>query len=56
MEFLAFDKYAYYIWASYLLTFIIIAFFFISAKSNRKHIITQLRIKYLRDKQIEKND
>ncbi|SMM97978.1 hypothetical protein SPONN_262 [uncultured Candidatus Thioglobus sp.] len=56
MDFLVFDKYAYYIWTSYLLTFIVIAFFFISAKSNRKRIITQLRIKYLRDKQVGKND
>lgn len=53
MEFLLFDKYAAYIGASYLLTFAIVGFLFISTKANHKRVVTQLRIKYARG---EKND
>lgn len=48
MDFLIFDKYALYIWVSYLLTFTMVAFLFISAKINHARIATQLRIKYIR--------
>ncbi|SFV88268.1 hypothetical protein MNB_SUP05-SYMBIONT-7-383 [hydrothermal vent metagenome] len=48
MEFLLFDKYAAYIWASYLLTFAIVGFLFVSTKANHKRVVTQLRIKYAR--------
>lgn len=50
MEFLTFDKYAFYIWASYFLTFAVIAFLFISTKTNHTQVLTKLRIKYTRDK------
>lgn len=50
MDFLLFDKYSIYIWASYLLTFITIAILFISAKITHKRTMTQLRIKYARGK------
>ncbi len=50
MDFLLFDKYSAYIWASYFLTFITIAILFISTKTIHKRNITQLRIKYARDK------
>lgn len=50
MEFLMFDKYTLYIWASYLLTFITIAFLFINTKAKHTQIISKLRIKYSRDK------
>lgn len=50
MEFLIFDKYAVYIWASYGLTFATIAFLFFSTKANRKRVVTQLKIKYARGK------
>ncbi|HIC39796.1 MAG TPA: heme exporter protein CcmD [Piscirickettsiaceae bacterium] len=49
-SFLTFDKYAYYIWFSYFITFSIIAVLFISTKSTHKKTMIQLRIKYLRDK------
>jgi len=48
MDFLLFDKYTTYIWVSYLLTFAMVSFLFISAKVNRTRVITQLRIKYIR--------
>ena len=50
MELLSFDKYAYYIWFSYFLTFGIIAILFIRTRSIRKNVITQLRVKYSRGK------
>ncbi|CAC9435194.1 heme exporter protein CcmD [bacterium endosymbiont of Bathymodiolus sp. 5 South] len=50
MEFLLFDKYTTYIWASYLLTFATVAILFISTKATHKRTITQLRIKYKRNK------
>ncbi|KAA0456470.1 MAG: heme exporter protein CcmD [Candidatus Thioglobus sp.] len=50
MDFLIFDKYAAYIWASYLITFAVIGLLFFNTKSARKQIITKLRIKYIRDK------
>ncbi|MCH9645414.1 MAG: heme exporter protein CcmD [Proteobacteria bacterium] len=46
---LAFDKYASYIWFSYGLTFITIAFLFLRAKTAHRDTIKQLRIKYSRD-------
>ncbi|NYT26884.1 heme exporter protein CcmD [Candidatus Thiodubiliella endoseptemdiera] len=48
MGFLLFDKYMIYIWVSYLLTFAIVGFLFISTKVNHKRVVTQLRIKYAR--------
>ena len=50
MELLSFDKYAYYIWFSYFLTFGVVAILFIRTRSIHKNVITQLRIKYSRDK------
>ncbi|CAC9642849.1 heme exporter protein CcmD [bacterium endosymbiont of Bathymodiolus sp. 5 South] len=50
MEFLLFDKYTTYIWASYLLAFATVAILFISTKATHKRTITQLRIKYKRNK------
>ncbi len=50
MDFLLFDKYSAYIWASYLLTFLTIVVLFVGAKTTHKRTITQLRIKYARDK------
>ncbi|CAC9452381.1 hypothetical protein BHECKSOX2_118 [Bathymodiolus heckerae thiotrophic gill symbiont] len=50
MEFLLFDKYTSYIWASYLLTFATVAILFIGTKSAHKRAMTQLRIKYARGK------
>ncbi|VVH54798.1 hypothetical protein BSPLISOX_2595 [uncultured Gammaproteobacteria bacterium] len=50
MEFLLFDKYTTYIWVSYLLTFATVAILFVSTKATHKRTITQLRIKYARDK------
>lgn len=49
MDFLFFDKYTYYILASYLLTFITITILFISAKMNHKNVITKLGAKYARE-------
>jgi heme exporter protein CcmD len=43
MEFLLFDKYTTYIWASYLLAFATVAILFISTKATHKRTITQLR-------------
>lgn len=45
-----FDKYTFYIWASYLLTFVMIAFLFINAKLNHTQVVARLRIKYTRGK------
>jgi len=50
LSMLSFDKYAYYIWFSYFLTFGVIAILFIRTKSIHKDAITQLRIKYSRGK------
>lgn len=50
MDFLMFDKYTFYIWVSYLLTFAMVAFLFIGAKINHIHVTRQLQIKYIRDK------
>ncbi|MEO1890155.1 MAG: heme exporter protein CcmD [Candidatus Thioglobus sp.] len=50
MELLSFDKYAYYIWFSYFLTFAVVAILFIRTQSIHKNVITQLRIKYSRGK------
>ena len=50
MELLSFDKYAYYIWFSYFLTFGMVAILFIRTRSIHKNVITQLRIKYSRGK------
>jgi heme exporter protein D len=50
MELLSFDKYAYYIWFSYFLTFAIIAILFIRTRFIHKNVITQLRVKYSRGK------
>ncbi|MBA5249394.1 hypothetical protein MNB_SUP05-SYMBIONT-4-491 [hydrothermal vent metagenome] len=50
MEFLLFDKYAAYIWVSYGLTFAVIAFLFISTKTNHNRAVSQLRVKYARAK------
>ena len=46
---LVFDKYAIYIWFSYGLTFVTIAFLFLRAKKSRLDTIRKLRVKYLRD-------
>lgn len=46
---LVFDKYASYIWFSYGLTFITIAFLFLRAKNVHRDTVKQLRVKYLRD-------
>ncbi|CAB5502064.1 hypothetical protein [uncultured Gammaproteobacteria bacterium] len=50
IEFLLFDKYTAYIWASYLLTFATVAILFVGTKATHKRTITQLHIKYARDK------
>ncbi|HIG88946.1 heme exporter protein CcmD [Candidatus Thioglobus sp.] len=50
IDFLLFDKYVYYIWFSYLLTFGIIIILFIRTKSIHKNTMIQLRIKYTREK------
>ncbi|BAS67517.1 MAG: heme exporter protein CcmD [Gammaproteobacteria bacterium] len=50
MDFLMFDKYTTYIWVSYGLTFAMVAFLFISAKSNHTRVVNQLRVKYARGK------
>jgi hypothetical protein len=39
MEFLLFDKYTTYIWASYLLTFATVAILFVSTKATHKRTI-----------------
>ncbi len=49
MDFLLFDKYTIYIWASYLLTFATIAILFVGTKITHKRNTIQLRIKYERD-------
>jgi heme exporter protein D len=49
-SFLPYGKYAFYIWFSYLTTFLIIANLFIRTKIIHKNTIKQLRIKYSRDK------
>lgn len=46
---LSFDKYAYYIWFSYFITFLVIAILFIRTRSIHKKAITQLRIKFSRN-------
>lgn len=49
LESLSFDKYTYYIWVSYFLTFATICVLLYRTKSMHKKAITQLRIKYARD-------
>ncbi|CAC9580997.1 hypothetical protein BHECKSOX_54 [Bathymodiolus heckerae thiotrophic gill symbiont] len=48
-SFLPYGKYAFYIWFSYLTTFVVIAVLFIRTKSIHKNIIKQLRLKYSRN-------
>jgi heme exporter protein CcmD len=50
IDFLLFDKYTTYIWASYLLTFFTVAILFVGTKVTHKRTIIQLRIKYARGK------
>ncbi|HAP05183.1 MAG TPA: heme exporter protein CcmD, partial [Gammaproteobacteria bacterium] len=38
MELLSFDKYAYYIWFSYFLTFGVVAILFIRTRSIHKNV------------------
>ncbi len=48
-EFLPYGKYAFYIWLSYLITFITITVLFVRTKSIHKKIINELNIKYSRE-------
>lgn len=50
LSLLSFDKYAYYIWFCYFLTFFIIAILFVRTQTTHKNTMIQLRIKYSRGK------
>lgn len=49
-SFLPFGKYAFYVWFSYLVTFIVIAILFIRTRSIHNNTLQQLRIKFTREK------
>ena len=49
-EFLPYGKYAFYIWFSYLATFVVIAILFIRTRSIHNNTNKQLRLKYTREK------
>ncbi|MBT3195997.1 MAG: heme exporter protein CcmD [Candidatus Ruthia sp.] len=50
LDLVSFDKYTYYIWFSYFLTFAVISVLFFRTKSLHEKAIIQLRIKYSRGK------
>jgi len=49
-SFLPYGKYAFYIWVSYLMTFIVIGTMFMATKRMRKKAFRDLRIKFSREK------
>ena len=49
LSFLPYGKYAFYIWFSYGITFILIAGLFVRASINYKKIRIQLKNKYARE-------
>jgi len=51
LDMFSFDKYTYYIWFSYFITFAVIAILFFRTKSLHESAIMQLRIKYSRGKE-----
>lgn len=54
--FLPYGKYAFYIWFSYLMAFLVVAVLFIRTRSIHHKIWLQLQLKYNREKHKKTDD
>ncbi len=50
-SFLPYGKYAFYIWTSYLITFVVLGVLLFTSSRLHKHTMQKLQAKYQRDQQ-----